>query len=122
MPSETRFLTFETNELYQALYEFSRRTGRIKVPAEISDLSFSRTQPPKMTVRFRDVGASPNLEAEEIAAVLIFYCLDTRVPLPRSARKAVQFRDNKIELVVYIGTSGAETATGNSNKKRFSAR
>ena len=122
MPSETRFLTFETNELYQALYEFSRRTGRIKVPAEISDLSFSRTQPPKMTVRFRDVGASLVLEAEEIAAVLIFYCLDTRVPLPRTARKAVQIRDNKIELVVYIGSSAAEAASVKNDKKGFSAR
>ena len=107
MPQETRYLTFEINELYQAIYEFARRTSRINVPAEINDLSFSRVEPLQITVRFRDVMAPLRLDAEEIAAILIFYCLDKNVPLPRAARKGVQVRDNKVELIVFLGMASA---------------
>lgn len=118
MPSELRHLLFRPPEVVQAVKEYHRRLGT-PLPAGTVMQCGPESEGASGAVRFRIVlepdpaeGAPPRpgeearhelvIEGPALAAALILYCRDRRVPLPASADKSLQRFGEQVCLVATI--------------------
>ena len=124
MVSEIRHLLFRPFEVVQAVAEFSRRSGVPLPPGTVV-----RCEPENngtgTPIRFRIAiapdGTDPTAETSHreitidsstLAAALILYCRDRRIPLPASADKSLQQFGDQVCLMATINPKqDAATAT-----------
>ena len=124
MPSELRHLLFRPAEIVQAVREYHRRLGTPlpsgtvarcgpECEAEDGGVSF------RITILPDHDGAGPAITGEaqrqdiviegpSLAAALILYCRDRRIPLPAGADKSLQAFGEKVCLIATINPKQEE--------------
>lgn len=99
MPDESREICFTTEEFISALIDYSRRTGREIWHGKIRKVTLTEGANPSATLHLRDLKPVA-CDASQIAAILIFYCIQRRIPIPRSATKSVRIEGNNVVLIL----------------------
>lgn len=112
MPTEIRHIIFSSAELYVALKEYRRR--RDDPLPEGTVLRFDIEPGPEIRADVliaRDDGA-PDLRLlvrrDELAAALIMYCIDRKIPMPVKSTKFLQLFGGSLGLVI---TKNAQSET-----------
>ncbi|MBV8614059.1 MAG: hypothetical protein JOY66_09860 [Acetobacteraceae bacterium] len=120
MPFEMRQIVFRMPEVAQAVTEWHRRM-RTPLPAGTVVRCTAEGDAPDDAPRVRLVIALDDLEAVHrggshrevvidgpaLAAALILYCRDRRIPLPASAKKSLRRVGEQVGLVVTSGLTGS---------------
>lgn len=118
MPSEIRHILFRPAEVLDAIRMYHKRLGS-PLPAGTVRHCGPETDAPGGTVRFhinllpdlpRDVpppsgeeqGIEVVVEGANLAAALILYCRDRRVPLPAGAQKSLQCFGEQVGLIATL--------------------
>jgi hypothetical protein len=100
---EIRCIVFEDGELIKAILAHGRRTGKALPPGQIS--SFEVERKPEVIARMTvtsDEGQKmivPTAGAE-LAAAMIAYCIDRKVPVPANASKSIAVLDDHVALKI----------------------
>ncbi len=109
MSSETRRITFSSEELVQALSRH-RRDERQPLPeSRIRGSKVENGEGPVPRVSLildpagGDGGAAMEFRATEVAVALIKFCRLKRIPLPRRAEKSLGVDRGHISLVLFLG-------------------
>jgi hypothetical protein len=109
MTTETRRITFSSEELVQAL---SRHRRDEKQPLPESRIRGSRVESgpgpvPHVTLVLDpaggDVATSMEFKPTEVAVALIKFCRLKRIPLPKRAEKSLGVDHGHISLVLHLG-------------------
>ena len=104
MPTEIRNIIFSTNEVLFAVKDFRQRKKDPLPSGSILDCKM--IEEPKVHVQI-EMACDPDghkrtltFESEELAAALILFCINRRIPLPADALKILQLFDGELGLVV----------------------
>lgn len=120
MPSEMRYLVFATKEVVAAVRDYRRRRGQPMVPGQVVRCAVVADPDVSATVDVRsDADAklySVVLKSEELAAALIMYCINQRIPMPAAATKSLQMFGDSLGLV--ITKSLGDQAAGPAPQRR----
>jgi hypothetical protein len=109
MTTETRRITFSSEELVQAL---SRHRRDEKQPLPESRIRGSKVENgegpiPRVTLMLDPAGGdgaiSMDFRPTEVAVALIKFCRLKRIPLPKRANKSLGVDNGKIALVLQLG-------------------
>ena len=104
MPSEVRQLLFQARELILAVTEYYHRRGLPLPVGTASRIAIADEQPIHAILDITtDQGETVNIElnAEALAAALILYCINRKIPLPADAdKKLKRVQEDAIALVV----------------------
>ena len=106
MPTELRRVVFPNQELRQALREYESH-GKEAVPdGEI--VAVSILEKPAETVRVTVLDTAQNatftadFTASYIAAALIRFCIEHKVPIPRNSRKSLRLMGDNLALDIVV--------------------
>lgn len=102
---ELRCIVFDDGELIKALVAHRRRTGKPLPPGEISSFEIERDK--EVVARMTITGDSGEksvvpTSGAELAAAMIAYCIDTRVPVPVTANKSITLLDGRVALKITL--------------------
>ncbi len=104
MPSEVRQLLFQSRELILAVTEYYQRRGLPLPVGTASRITIAEAQPLQAILDITtDQGEAVNIElnAEALAAALILYCINRKIPLPADAdKKLKRVQEDALALVV----------------------
>ncbi|MFC4235000.1 hypothetical protein ACFOY8_07170 [Thalassospira xianhensis] len=100
---ELRCIIFEESELIKALVGYRRRTGKPLPPGQIGKLEIQKS--PEIAARLNIIAdhGDPIIvpaAGAELAAALIAYCIDVRVPVPASSKKSITMIDGHVALKI----------------------
>jgi hypothetical protein len=108
MPSELRHILFRPAEVVEALRNHQARMGQPIPRGQVVDCGPEPARPGE-PLRFRvgvssEAGLKPTrqelvFDASTIAAALIHYCRDRRIPLPANAAKSLQRFGEQVGLI-----------------------
>ena len=112
MVSEVRHILFRPFEVVQAVAEFCRRSGEPLSPGTVIRCGPENTGPGtpikfRMTVAPDEAGTPQEprdivIDSPILAAALILYCRDRRIPLPATADKSLQQFGDQVCLMATI--------------------
>jgi len=104
MPSEVRQLLFKSREIIVAITEYFHRRGLNLPIGTASRVTIVEGQPVQASLDIvTDQGETVAVEvnAEMLAASLILYCINRKIPLPADADKRLQrIHEDSVALVV----------------------
>ena len=98
MPEEYRRLVFSDMETVTAVMQQSRRT-KDPIPAgKMSYLTIAGDKMPYVSfaIAVEDGEKTFKIEGNVLAAALIRFCIDNRIPIPQKAQKIVSAKDHHI--------------------------
>jgi hypothetical protein len=101
---EFRCIVFSNQELLSALIDF-RRKSRLPLPVgTVSNISFS-TEGNAVVTRVTllddyNAATEMRIEATEVAAAAVNYCLERKTPMAKSYHKKIEIMDGQITLVM----------------------
>ena len=105
MPAEIRLIIFNEVEVVTALTEFRKRR-REPLPSS-QDVAVTLRDKPRILVTLAIVPEGKKMpleivfEGEELAAALIMYCIDRKIPLPATGvSKTIQLFGDNIALQI----------------------
>ncbi len=106
MPEELRKILFSKEEVQAAVVDYCLR-AKIRLPAKnIEGLEVQADPEAMVVLKYADTGpdetSAVELSRDQVAAALIRYCSNIKVPLPRSAQKVLQPGDDGISLLINI--------------------
>lgn len=125
MPSELRHLLFRPSEVVQAVKEYYRRM-RTATPTGLVVFCGPEARGAGATVRFRitvasnpvDGEAMPNqdvlVDTPVLAAALILFCHDKKIPLPAQADKSLQVFGDQVCLLATLHPKVNATVAGDA--------
>jgi hypothetical protein len=104
VPSEVRYLTFSPSETLAAVRELRRRRGNplvagaVKVAKLTTDVDIDY----RLVIAPNDGGPDREylIDATELGAALVFFCINRGIPLPASARKSIRISGGAPVLVI----------------------
>ena len=107
MPIETRKISFSQLELSDAIERFAKSTKRAMPPGRIVGCAIGANGggvTVSMTVKNSADGASGTVRFDHasVAAALIRYCMETKIPLAKAAEKSVQAEGAGVALTLRI--------------------
>lgn len=107
MPREKRLISFDTAEVYQAIYSLCSQKNMLKPPAgTVTDLSYNQSDSSLIVMKTADnvTGKKSRNEYSRdfMAAALMLYCRGIGIPLPKNANKSVTVKDGEVLLIVRI--------------------
>jgi len=107
MPHEERRIIFDYQETYRAIYALCVQKEMKKPPP--GKIVAIRPKPDddknalfSIDNDYEESAAEREYSLDFIAAALMLFCRSSRIPLPKGARKAVFFEDDKVILHVSI--------------------
>ena len=102
MPSEVRQLLFKSREIIVAITEYFHRRGLNLPIGTASRVTIVEGQPVQASLDIvTDQGETVAVNAEMLAASLILYCINRKIPLPADADKRLQrIHEDSVALVV----------------------
>jgi len=104
MPSEVRQLLFQSREIIVAVMEYCQRRGLALPLGTASRIVIVAGEPVHAVLDIAtDLGQTVEIEvnAEMLAAALILYCINRKIPLPAEADKRLRrVQDDAVALVV----------------------
>ena len=120
MPTEMREIAFRETEFFSAVRDYRLRRGEPLPNGSVLGIDFDEDDS-DLTAHIRigkDEGSEVTdiaLQTESIAAALIFFCINHKIPLPAHAAKSVKKLNGNIVLVININML-------NYNSKNFGAK
>lgn len=107
MPREDRRIIFEHEEVYKALYSLCVQKELKPPPAgTVGKVIVHPVDPTKVLVQIRDDRKQTAIDVEFsrdfLAAALMLFCRGHRIPLPKSAQKAVELDSANVVLRVLV--------------------
>ncbi len=109
MAVEVRFILFSMKEITQALVAHLRKAGKPLPVGSVRRVSLAAA--PTLNVA---IDLVPDKEGEavrmtvkegELIAMIIAFCIDQHIPLPRDGAKSLRLVENEFYLVVALGAS-----------------
>ncbi len=106
MPEELRKILFSKEEVQAAVVDYCLR-AKIRLPAEnIEGLEVQADPEAMVVLKYADPGpgetSTVELSRDQVAAALIRYCSNIKVPLPRSAQKVLQPGNGGVSLLINV--------------------
>lgn len=112
MPREDRWIYFDFEEVYKAIYALSVQkqlkkppigliTAVAETPGDVNTIVFQFANPQENTVGAREYSR------DFLAAAVMLYCRTLRIPLPKSATKQVEISKGQVVLRVQVGMAAA---------------
>lgn len=117
MVDEARSLLFEEIESIEALKVVLIQRGVAPPDGAKAEFSIKEARDGSVRVQIRfiredAIPISYRFSEAEIAAALVFYCINLGIPLPKHGKKNVRNIDGKLGLLITLKTGpGTETAT-----------
>lgn len=109
MPTEDRRIIFNNEEIYKSIYALAAQKQDPKPPVgEIVGLKVDPDDPNRIHIKIDNVldEKAPAKDVEYsrdfLAAALMLFCRGLGIPLPKSAKKSVLIKDDKVMLRVQI--------------------
>ena len=107
MPTETRRICFSNAEVADAIEHFAKATKFPMPPGKIAECKIDAHGPlmAALTVRHMAEGSSriARFDKNTIAAALIRFCIEKKIPIPRSAEKSVEAQGDGVALILRVG-------------------
>jgi len=104
MTTEIRQIAFQPSEVCTAIHDYRRRRNEPLPPGMIVGVDFGEGPDITVTLNIRNdtTGNSTNLTlgGESVAAALILFCINRKIPLPAKSQKKVQRIGNSIGLTI----------------------
>ncbi len=102
---EIRCIVFDDGELIKALLAHGRRTGKGLPAGQISSFEIERSKEviARMTIT-SDAGEKTIVPTSgaELAAAMIAYCIDRKVPVPAHSAKSITVIDDHVALKIKL--------------------
>ncbi|WP_417829374.1 hypothetical protein [Thalassospira sp.] len=100
---EIRCIVFEDGELIKAILAHGQKTGKTLPTGQISSFEVERN--PEVIARMTitsDAGQKSVVPTSgaELAAAMISYCIDRKVPVPANAAKSITVLDSHVALKI----------------------
>lgn len=106
MPTEYRRVVFPNQELRQALVNYAGESGEAFPDGEIISVAIPEDSGDTIQVTVLDTarGAtfSKNFRTAHVAAALIKFCIDNKVPIPKNSRKSLRLMGDNLALDIII--------------------
>ena len=107
MPTEMREIAFREREFFSAVRDYRLRRGEPLPAGSVVGIEFEEDDDDlTATIQIgRDKGrevVSVALPTESIAAALIFFCINHKIPLPAHAAKTIKKQGRSVALVINI--------------------
>jgi hypothetical protein len=112
MASEYRLIFFDQNELCRALIEYNRQRRTPFPPGNLRKVVIGRTNL-NVTIQIdMDAGAAEHVsfDTASIAAALIVFCKDRKIPLPAKASKEMRLVADRLCMLIRTKGTPAEAA------------
>lgn len=114
MPTETRRIEFSTAELVEAITSFAKTTRFPLPPGKVVGCQIDRHGAVAVTLTIQHVAEGAKRTARfdnnAVAAALIRYCIDKKIPIPKSAEKSVESDGKSMILTLRIGAAAPGAA------------
>lgn len=107
MPAEMRYLAFRKEEIIAAIVYFSRRRQAPLPPGSVTKVELLTA--PALTVRLTIADDSNDrkrqvaISSEQLAAALVMWCINNKVPVPAKATKTLLPADRGVVLAMTMG-------------------
>lgn len=104
MPTEIRHIIFTNEEVIRAVVDYHRRAGNPLPSGSIIRLEVQVEPQVRCALHIGlDDGARQAhwVDNPTLAACLIFYCINQRIPLPTKSAKQLHMMNDKVTLVVH---------------------
>jgi hypothetical protein len=106
MPTEYRRVVFPNHELRQALAVYHGDDEQPIPPGEIVAVAILDSPANTVRITLLDTAQSATFTADfsasHIAAALIRYCIDNRVPIPKDSRKSLRLMGDNLALDIVV--------------------
>jgi len=107
MPTETRRIHFSNAEVADAIENFAKATKYPMPPGKIAECKIDAHAglAAILTVHHVAEGSTrtARFDNNAIAAALIRFCIEKKIPIPKSAEKSVEAQGNGVVLILRIG-------------------
>ncbi len=103
MSREVRVLIFDQSEVFQALTLLRRKTGDPLPPGSVVRFTITNTTDVGVTLEVADLQEQRHLfifPSVEVAAGLVAFCMDRRIPLPAKSKKQLKVMDGQVAMVI----------------------
>ncbi len=122
MPTEIRHIIFAQDEVIRAIIDYHRRSGNMLPTGTIIKTTFEK-EPTLRCGLHIGVDADNSrqvvwIEEPILAASLIFFCIQNKIPLPTKASKTLQIVNEQIALKVTRTPQDARGGAGGARKDR----
>ncbi|MGA9545723.1 MAG: hypothetical protein WBQ85_19265 [Candidatus Sulfotelmatobacter sp.] len=98
MPTETRVLGFNKNELFEALRDYYISTGRRLPPDSAERLTLKQDSGVQVVLNSPGDGLATNFTENEVGAALVMFCIRKRIPIAKRATKSLEVAGEAISL------------------------
>src|SRR5271168_4541415 len=98
MPTETRVLGFNKNELFEALRDYYISTGRRLTPDGAERLTLKQDGGIQVVLNSPGDALATNFTENEVGAALVMFCIRKRIPIAKRATKSLEVAGETISL------------------------
>ena len=102
MVTEYRKIAFSNEDLIVALIDFDRKRAKQFAPGRKMTCSIKDEEPVGAILSIADpAGGAPNVfefDSNHLAAVLLCFCIDRKVPIPKQAKKVLRAMGDGLSL------------------------
>jgi hypothetical protein len=105
MSTETRKISFSTEEVIQAVSKHRRDEKQPLPESRIRGMKVEGGVVPKFTLQLEDRGDGKTgieLRPAEVAVALIKFCRLKRIPLPKKASKSLGLENHHVTLILFL--------------------
>ena len=107
MPSEMRIIVFSPEEVLEAIEGFDAHADKRLFRGKAIDCHVRKNPKVHAVLEVERAGGEEmdtvDLNASQLAAALISYCRERRIPLPRNAKKELDVIDDQLVLRLEVG-------------------
>ena len=110
MPTEVRRITFQPDELTEALQAHAAVKLSELGPVELSFIKANGSGDQLQIVAGQAAASEAlRLETDEVGAALVRYCLDRGIPIPQKAVRSLSINKGKLALHVHLDEEAEES-------------
>jgi len=107
VPTEFRRITFSDSELTEAIDRFAKATRYPMPPGKITECRIETKVGLALVVTVNHMAEGSvntvRFDQPSLAAALIRFCIEKKIPIPKSAEKSVEAHGNLISLILRLG-------------------
>lgn len=106
MIKEQRNLIFTNDDIRDAVIQFNREKKNFLPAGELAAIELGQGERPSLVIRVqvtdRIFENTIELTSEQLAGVLIHFCIRHQIPIPKKARKEIRRLDDGVILRIVI--------------------
>ena len=109
MPTEIRKIIFAEDEIVRAILTQNHNSTKKLPPGDIVEVKANSSPEPSLELTIFDPTAEDpktiNLRAPYLAAAMLRFCFDNKIPIPRIADKSVEVLGSSLALSISINAN-----------------